>query len=360
MKTGFTDLPLHGGKAPVWLFSRMVALSRAIFEIMFSEFPKEEILRRLADPFWFQSLGNLLGFDWHSSGLTTTTTAALKEALKPLMFEAGFFVAGGKGKISLRTPQEIEEICYKTGTDATPLIRSSRMAAKVDSSLVQDGYQIYHHTIFFTDTGLWAVVQQGMNESNRYARRYHWLSEKIKTFVVEPHTGIHAQRREKLVLNLTSRDSLKNQEATLQLIQRPPEKTIKLIEKIKQLRLPPRHQLLLEDINPGNFRKIMALSYEKKPETFEELVEIKGVGGKFLRALSLTADVIFGASVSFEDPAVYSYAHGGKDGTPYPVDRRIYDKTIEVLEKAIKQAKIGQKDKIKALKKLANLFGGAP
>ncbi len=336
----------------------MVALARAIFELMFAEFPKEEVLRRLSDPCWFQSLGNLLGFDWHSSGLTTTTTAAIKEALKPLMFEAGFFVAGGKGKTSLKTPEEIEKICEKAGIEAAPLVRSSRLSAKVDSSLVQDGYQIYHHTIFFTEKGLWAVVQQGMNEKQRAARRYHWLSEKVKTFVIEPHSGIHAQKKEKLVLNLTASSSQKNQEAILELARQLPEKTMVTLEKLKGLRLPYRHKLLLEDINPKNLYKTMTLTYERSPSSFEELVEIKGVGGKFLRALALTADLIFGAPASFEDPAVYSYAHGGKDRTPYPVDRRVYDKTIEVLEKAIKEAKIGQRDKIKALRKLTEIFGG--
>jgi len=354
-RRGFAHLPLHGGRAPAWLFQRMIKLSRAILEIMLSEYPPSEFLRRISDPFWFQSLGNVLGFDWHSSGITTTTTGALKEAIISLNTNL-IFAAGGKGKAAISTPLQIEKIAENFGFNPAPFIKASRLSAKVDSVLLQDGYKLYHHTIFFTPDGTWAVIQQGMKESTSYARRYHWISNNINSYFNEPHSGISAQKKESIVLNLTSSYSKENRQLLVELSKEKPEKIEREVERVKILSLPKRHALLASDIHPKNLRRAMLLAYERLPSNLEELLEIRGVGAKYIRALSLVSDLIFGAPVSFEDPAVFSFAHGGKDGTPYPVDRKVYDGTIEILERAIKKAKIGERDKINALKKLSQLF----
>jgi len=334
----------------------MAHLAGLIAEAIVIEFGPEELLRRLCDPFFFQSLGNLLGFDWHSSGLTTTTTGALKEGIRGKERELGFFVAGGKGKTSRKTPQELERIAEITGLDASPLVRASRLTAKVDTSALQDGYQIYHHAFFVTKSGLWGVVQQGMNERRKTARRYHWLGEGLKSFVEEPHSGIVTQKREGLVLDLTRRKAAENRNLVVELSRHDPEKTTKEIEKLRELKLPRRHALLLSDINPKYLEKILLKTYERAPLDFEELLEIRGVGPKTIRALSLLSDLIYGKPPSFEDPALYSFAHGGKDGHPFPVQKRLYDRSIEVIERAIKLSKLGRTEKLKALRKLSEIF----
>ena len=334
----------------------MVALARAIMEAIVVEFGPEEALKRLADPLWFQSLGCVLGFDWHSSGLTTTTTAAIKEGIRGLERELGLIAAGGKGRTSRKTPDEIRRWAEWLGFDPENLVYASRMAAKVDSAALQDGYQIYHHAFFFTPKGHWVVVQQGMNTSTRYSRRYHWLSDSLESFVVEPHSGIMSSKRGS-ALNLTARLSAEARKVIAELATAPPWKVVKELEKLKEFKLPARHELLIKDINPKNIQKTLLKTYERAPRDFEELLSIQGVGPKSIRALALVADIIYGAKPSYEDPFVYSFAHGGKDGTPYPVNRRVYDKTIEVLESAIKSAKIGRKDKLLALKRLSLAFG---
>ncbi len=333
----------------------MVLLARAIVEAILQEFSPEEFLRRISHPGWFQALGCVLGFDWHSSGLTTTTVGALKEALAEISTPL-LMAAGGKGRVAIRTPHEIEALAERYGFSPAPFIRASRLSAKVDSALLQDGYNLYHHAIFFTSRGYWAVVQQGMREDIRLARRYHWLSEDVEDFVEEPHSGISAERRESVVLNLTSRSSSQNREVILDLSRQSPQRTEEEVKKLITLTLPRRHALLARDIRPENLRKAMAVTYERSPSTIIELLEIRGVGAKFLRALSLVADLVYGAKASFEDPALYSFAHGGKDGTPYPVDRAVYDRTIEVMEKAIKKAKMGEREKLAALKRLSQEF----
>lgn len=355
MRRGIANLPLHGGRAPKWLFQRMIKLSKAIVETMLCEFPPEEFLKRISDPHWFQALGNVLGFDWHSSGLTTTTTGALKEGILSLN-TSELLVAGGKGRTAISTPAQIEALADRHGFDPVPIIKASRLSAKVDTALLQDGYNLYHHTIFFTPKGKWAVVQQGMKEETSYARRYHWLSDTVRDFFEEPHTGISTQRKEELVLDLTSSRSEKNRNVVVEFARERPDVVEQKITYLKILSLPRRHKLLVSDINPRNLKKAMIATYERAPANMEEVLEIRGVGAKFIRALSLVSDIIFGAPVSFEDPAVYSYAHGGKDGTPYPVDRIVYDATIEVLEKAIKKAKIGEREKLNALKKVSQVF----
>ncbi len=359
MRTGIANLPLHYGKAPSWLFQRMKALARQITIVIVDEFGAEEMLRKLADPFWFQALGNILGFDWHSSGLTTTACGALKEGIKGLERDLGLFAAGGKGGASRKTPGEIESFGKFLSRDPQELIYASRMAAKVDSAAIQDGYQIYHHCFFFTREGSWCVVQQGMNESSRYARRYHWLGEGLKDFVCEPHSAICSDQRNEC-LNMVARDSGKARGVSAELASEKPERLIKELKRLKRLDLPPRHQIVIKDMNPERLKRIFLRTYEVQPEGFEGLLGIKGVGPKSIRALSLISELIYGVSPSFQDPARFSFAHGGKDGHPYPVDRTSYNRSIAILEKAISQAKIGRREKLETLKRLGLLYSNVP
>jgi hypothetical protein len=351
MRTGIAHLPLHYGKAPSWLFQRMKVLSREITLFIIDVYGVEEMLSRLSDPFWFQAFGCALGFDWHSSGLTTTVCGALREGIKGIEKELGFYVAGGKGRTSRKTPQEIEEICNQRSMDGIPLIYASRMSAKVDSAAVQDGYQIYQHTFFFTQAGQWAVVQQGMNEETRYARRYHWLSQGVKDFVCEPHWAVCCDQR-KEGLNLVALESEKARQAITELSHQKPEFLIGEGRRAIELYLPKEHAIPMEGIHLERLEKIFIQIYDRSPENFEQLLGLQGVGAKSLRALSLISELIYGAKPSFRDPARFSFAHGGKDGHPYPVDRKVYDKTIEVLKGAIDKAKVGDREKVEAIRRL--------
>ncbi|MBM3155209.1 MAG: DUF763 domain-containing protein [Chloroflexi bacterium] len=351
-RTGIANLPLHYGKAPRWLFDRMTKLAREITIAITAEFGPQEMLQRLSDPYWFQAFGCVLGYDWHSSGVTTTVCGALKEGVKGLENDLGLFVAGGKGKTSRKTPSEIESFGDKLNADPSKLVYASRMSAKVDSSAVQDGYQLYHHVFVFTKDGAWSVVQQGMNESNRYARRYHWLGEKVNDFVCEPHSAICAEAAAK-TLNLVAVESTPARDIITQVAnQQKPEKLLSELKWLKALSLPARHSLLLEDIHPDRLSKTLLITYERQPENFETLLGLEGVGAKTLRALSLISELVYDVPVSLRDPARYSFAHGGKDGIPYPVDRKSYDKSIEVLHQALERAKVGDTEKIAAFKRL--------
>lgn len=356
-KTGIATLPLHHGKAPRWLFERMVSLAREIVFAIISEFGQEEFLKRLSDPFWFQALGCVLGFDWHSSGLTTTTTGALKEALRGMERETGLFIAGGKGLTSRKTPDQILSHASKYGINPEPLIYASRLTAKVDNSAIQDGYQLYAHVFFFTYKGEWAVIQQGMNHESKTARRYHWLSSRIKSLVEEPHSAICSEKKEKRVLNMVSRESKEARQISTMLARQSPEKTISEFNMIRELDLSKRHEVTVDDIDPQKLYRVLLKTYERMPEDFEALLGIQGVGPKTIRALSLVAELIYGKAPSFKDPARFSFAHGGKDGTPYPVDRTIYDRTIEVMKRAIESSRLGNNEKIQALRRLAGYFG---
>ncbi|MBM4452194.1 MAG: DUF763 domain-containing protein [Chloroflexi bacterium] len=351
-RTGIANLPLHYGKAPRWLFDRMTKLAREITIAITTAFGPEEMLRRLSDPYWFQAFGCVLGYDWHSSGVTTTVCGALKEGVKGLENELGLFVAGGKGKISRKTPSEIESFGDKLNANPSKLVYASRMSAKVDSSGVQDGYQLYHHVFLFTKDGAWSVVQQGMNEDNRYARRYHWLGEKVTDFVCEPHSAICTEAAAK-TLNLVAVESTPARDTIIQVAnQQKPEKLLNELKKLKSLTLPARHSLLLEDIHPDRLSKTLLITYERQPQNFETLLGLEGVGAKTLRALSLISELVYEVPVSLRDPARYSFAHGGKDGIPYPVDRNSYDKSIEILHQALERARIGDTEKLAAFKRL--------
>ncbi len=332
----------------------MVALAREIAAAIVLEQGRDEFLRKLADPFWFQALGALLGFDWHSSGVTTTVCGAFKEALKKTGPELGIFVCGGKGRASRKTPEEIERVADRYGLPGEALVYASRMSAKVDNNAVQDGYQIYHHTFVVTSEGKWAVVQQGMNESTGWARRYHWLSDALKEFVNEPHTGVVSVERGQ-ALNLVAQESDPAREVVTELARERPDKLVADLKRLPSLKLPRRHHILLADVKPDRLESIFAKTYERQPENFEALLGMPGVGGKTLRALSLLSEILYGTPPSFRDPARYSFAHGGKDGHPYPVDRETYDRTIDLLRKAVEKAQIGQREQMAALRRLARM-----
>lgn len=356
-RTGVADLPLHGGRAPRWLFNRMVRLCRAISLVILEEYGRREFLRRLADPFWFQALGCVLGFDWHSSGLTTTVCGALKEALSPLASETGIFICGGKGRASLRTPEEILTYAERFGLPESfkDFPEISRLSAKVDNTALQDGYTLYHHTFIFTVDGYWTVIQQGMNEVTSYARRYHWLGENVKDMVEEPHSGIATVKTENEVLDLTATTSRSVRKAICDLLKQPPDKLLKEIEKVKY-ELPRRHSLSERDLLPRGLDRVLISAYENPPANFKEVLKIRGLGPRNLRALTLVSELIYDLQASREDPARFAFAHGGKDGHPFPVDRRTYDESIAFLEEALSRARVGLNDKLSALKRLGSLF----
>lgn len=355
-RTGTAYLPLHHGKAPRWLFQRMSRLSREIAIAIVTDFGADEMLRRLSDPFWFQALGCILGWDWHSSGVTTVVCGAFKEGLRGVEHELGLYVAGGKGGTSRRTPVEVTQFGEACGIDPAPLVYASKMAAKVDNTALQDGYQLYHHAFFFTATGLWAVVQQGMNDSNHYARRYHWLGEEVEDFVCEPHSAICTQVWGQ-ALNLVARESEQTRQVVAQLAaEQRPELLLGELNRLKTLDLPPRHHVALSDIHPDRLQRIFLHTYERKAESFQSLLAIEGVGPKTIRALSLISELVYGAAPSHRDPARYSFAHGGKDGHPYPVDRATYDKSIDVLSSAVKKAKLGLREELETLRRLHQVF----
>ncbi len=361
VKTGVTYLPLHGGKAPRWLFGKMVALSASVLELMVMDHGADEVLRHLSNPFWFQAFGCALGFDWHSSGLTTTTCGAIKVALRERGRTWGLYAAGGKGKTSRKTPEEISRYCEEAGLPCgIQLIRTSRLVAKVDSAGIQDGYQLYHHVFFFTKKGKWAVIQQGMHEVNRYARRYHWLSDAVTSFVDSPHNAILSNHRQKTILNLVDHESSASRSGMLMLSHMAPDKLIREIKKVDTLSLPRHHPIYAEAFHPSHLEKTLLKTYENPPENFENLLLTRGVGPKTLRALALLSELMYGETPSFEEPEIFSFAHGGKDGHPYPVDLKTYQSSIETLHQCIQQARIGHYDKIKSLKALTHFMKRNP
>jgi len=296
----------------------------------------------------------VLGFDWHSSGVTTTVCGALKEGLSGLESETGIYVCGGKGARSRRTPEEITRLAMGTGLDGDRLVHASRLSAKVDNCAVQDGYQIYHHNLFFTSSGGWCVVQQGMNDRTGYARRYHWLSTAMESFTCEPHAAVCAGETHDL-LNMVALESDAARGASVEAAREDPARWVREIERTPSLRLPERHRLLLGDLDSRYVRGVLVQTYERQPPDYETLLGLKGVGPKTVRALSLLAEVVYGAEPSFRDPARYSFAHGGKDGTPYPVDRNRYDESIAFLEKVVNRARVDQTEKRRAFGRLAGL-----
>ena len=365
-RTGIANLPLHGGSAPKWLFRRMVALSEGIVEVISLEYGKEEVLRRLSDPFWFQALSCVIGFDWHSSGCTTVTCGALREAIKPE--EHGFAVAGGKGKASRKTPEQIEkigEVFNLSTSKINDMKYFSRMAAKVDNTAIQDGHDLYHHVFLFTENGMWSVIQQGLNDQTNYARRYHWYSDDFDNFLNDPHNAILGERLDDRLLNMSSKNSVICQETCVDLVC----DNISHLKRDWAMLKKPQCQLTLDDFSISklksknivcldmprsiNWNKMREI-YEFQPTNYEELLGMKGVGLNTVRALALISDLIYGDKPSWEDPVKYSFTAGGKDGVPFPVDRKAMDESTDIIKQGIQQAKLGNKEKIHAIKRLKN------
>lgn len=353
-RTGIANLPLHPGRAPRWLFERMVRLGRAISEVLIIEYGRDEFLRRVSDPFWFQAFSCVLGFDWHSSGTTTVTCGALKEALN--ISDHGIAVAGGKGSLSRKTPEEIRIFGEKLSLDESELesmIYASRMTAKVDNSAIQDGYNLYHHVFIFSENGKWAVIQQGMNEENRYARRYHWLSDNVKSFVEEPHSGIAGYEIRKNVLNMVAKESEDCRKTCVDISKERPNKIINSLKCLNYQRNLDNENILSMPLSID--WSLMKRIYDFQPRNYEELLSIRGVGPKTVRALALISDLVYGSRPSWRDPIKFTFAVGGKDGVPYPVDKKIIEETISILRDGIEEAKIGKKEKLGAIKRLKRL-----
>ncbi len=365
-RTGTAILPLHGGKAPSWLTGRMRRLAREIANIIIDEYGTAKFITRLSDPYWFQAFGCVLAYDWHSSGVTTVVTGVLKSALTPQ--EHGVVVCGGKGKTSRKTPSDIQTVGEKWGFSQETIDKltyTSRMTAKVDNSAIQAGYQLYHHAFLVTKEEKWAVIQQGMSDEDRSARRYHWLSDNTQDFVVEPHTAIACNVKRDKALNMVAKQSEASRKASVDLAKEPTKKLMSLIQST----IKPKNQASIQtwfpktndpwiqtqtSLNmPRNINwDALSQAYEFQPQNYEELLSIKGVGPATVRGLALVAELVYGEEPSWEDPVKFSFAYGGKDGVPYPVDRKAMDESIEILKKSVQEAKIGEKDKLHSLQRL--------
>jgi hypothetical protein len=346
----------------------MTKLAKEMVTVIINEYGQDEFLRRISDPFWFQALGCVLGYDWHSSGVTTVLTGVLKSAIDPT--EQGLAVCGGKGKTSLQAPMEISHLGekFEFSTDTIDRLRyASRMSAKVDNTAIQAGYPLYHHTFFITEQGKWAVVQQGMSIEDRTARRYHWLSENVKNFVVEPHDAVVGDVKREVALNMTAKESEGCQKVSTDIVKEEPKKVMKMLKSVR-----PTYQKSLQEwipevswkecvidvlSLPANINwKAVKRAYDFQPKNYEELLGIRGVGPATVRALALISELIYGEKPSWRDPVKYSFCVGGKDGVPFPVNRTAYDEAIGILENAVKQAKVGDKEKINAVKRLSDFL----
>jgi len=345
------DLPLHYGHVPPWLAQRMSTLGGAIIENIVLDYGKDAVLQKLSDPFWFQALGCVLGMDWHSSGVTTSVMGALKKALNPRFKDLGIYIAGGKGKYSRQTPTELISLADKTGLNGNELVRSSKLTAKVDNNAIQDGFQLYLHTFIVSDEGNWAVVQQGMNDANGMARRYHWNSQQFESYTKEPHTSIYG-KNSGLILNLTHAEANDSKNGILEIIKEKPEL---MMQEIQHLIMPSHHELRTENVNLKRLGSILALAHEKDLRDFDSLLLMENVGPRTIQSLALVSEVVHGTPTRFTDPARFSFAHGGKDGHPFPVPLKVYDETIQIMEQSIEKAKLGDKDKNIAIKNLSNV-----
>ena len=347
-KSGYADLPLHNGRVPRWLAERMSALGGAIVEAIVLEYGKAEVIKRLSDPAWFQSLGCVLGMDWHSSGITTSVMGALKSSVNAKSRELGIYICGGRGKHSRKTPDDLITIAHRTGLNGDALVKNSRLSAKVDNTAVQDGFQIYLHSFIVSDDGDWAVVQQGMNAATGYARRYHWHSKELKSFINEPHTFIYGMDQGP-ILNLTDNKAQDTRNGILQVARENPDK---MLTEIRKIRLPAHHNVQSKDVDLKRLGAILALAQELPDGNFESLLLLQGLGPRTLQSLTLVSEIIYGTPSRFRDPARFSFAHGGKDGHPFPVPVKVYDESIQVLKTSVQKAKLGRSDKVKAIKAL--------
>lgn len=343
-RSGAADLPLHYGHIPKWLAERMGKLGLAITEAVLADYGKSGMLSRLSDPFWFQSFGAVMGMDWHSSGITTSVMGALKRSINPLAKELGLYICGGKGKLSRQTPAELLALAERTGIDGDYLVRCSKLSAKVDNTAVQDGFQLYMHNFIVSNEGAWTVVQQGMRTGSSTARRYHWHSGNLDSFVDEPHTGVTGQNQG-LILNMVAAEAQPARNGILELII---EKPNNILEATAKLVMPGHHDVRSEDVDLNRLGSALWLAHEKQPKDFESLLLLEGVGPRTIQSLALVSEVIHGTPARFKDPARFSFAHGGKDGYPFPVPLKVYDETINTLRSAVNKAKIGETDKQEA------------
>ncbi len=350
-RSGRADLPLHYGKVPPWLYERMSKMGLAIVEAITIEYGNAEVIKRLSDPHWFQSLGAVLGMDWHSSGITTSVLGALKRSINPISNELGIYICGGRGKYSRQTPTELNDYALKTGINAEALVQSSRLTAKIDNNALQDGFQLYLHSFIVTNKGEWTVVQQGMDTSNRMARRYHWYSENLNSFINEPHNAVCGENQG-LILNLTHNDAELTRNKILSLTKERPDR---IVREVQKLVMPNHHDVREKDVDLKKLGSILALAYESDTSDFESLLLTKGLGPKTLRSLTFVSEIIHGTPSRFKDPARFSMAHGGKDGHPYPVQTAVYDDSLKILKESIEKAKIDHSDRLKALKKIHDI-----
>jgi hypothetical protein len=353
-RSGFADLPLHGGRVPPWLADRMVKLGTAISENIVYHYGVSELLSRLSDPFWFQALGSVMGMDWHSSGITTSVLGALKRGLNPRTRELGIYFCGGRGKHSRRTPDELNSLADRAGLDGHTLVRTSRLAAKIDNNAIADGFQLYLHTFIVSAAGEWAIVQQGMNATSGLARRYHWHSETVRDFTCEPHAAI-VGTHEGTIMNLVDRQSLPAQEAILTTARQNPEITLR---ELRSYTAPTHHDVRAENVDLKRLGAVLAVSYERELRDFASLLLVENLGPRTLQSLALVAEVVHGTPSRFSDPARFSFALGGKDRHPFPVPLKTYDASIDVLRRSLDSAKLGDTEKIDGFKRLDRFVRG--
>ena len=347
-RSGVADLPLHGGRVPAWLASRMSTLGTAIAESVLLHYGRPALLSRLSDPFWFQALGSVMGMDWHSSGITTSVMGALKRGLNPRAHELGVYICGGRGKQSRETPGELRAIAERINLDGDALVRTSRLTARVDNNAVADGFQIYLHSFVLTRDGDWAVVQQGMNEASRLARRYHWHSAAVRDFTFEPHSAIVGEHAG-TIMNLVDRQARPAQEALLSIARDDPARTL---AEVRRLEMPAHHDVRAADVNEKRLGAVLALAHERDLRDFASFLLLEQLGPRTLQSLALIAEVVHGTPTRFDDPARFAFAHGGKDGHPFPVPLKIYDESMSVLRRALDLAKLGHSDKLGGMARL--------
>ncbi len=347
-RSGTANLPLHGGNVPKWLADRMTLLGTAIAENVIRDYGTSALLSRLADPFWFQALGAVMGMDWHSSGITTSVLGALKRGLNPRSRDLGIYICGGRGRHSRRTPDELREYADRMGLDGEKLVRASRLAARVDNNAIADGFQLYLHGFVLTATGEWTIVQQGMNERSALARRYHWHSATVKDFTVEPHSAIVGDPQGE-IMNLVAAPATPAQTAMLEIVSRPPDK---VLHDFRNLTMPRRHDVRADDLDLTRLGAVLGVAYERDLRDFASLLLVEKLGPRTLQSLALVAEVIHGTPTRFRDPARFSFAHGGKDGHPFSVPLKTFDQTIHVIRSSLEAAKVGDTERIDGLRRL--------
>ena len=347
-RSGVADLPLHGGRVPAWLATRMATLGTAIAEAVIHHYGRSAFLSRLSDPFWFQALGTVMGMDWHSSGITTSVMGALKRGLNPRADELGLHICGGRGEHSRRTPDELRRIADRTSADGDALVRTSRLTARIDNNAIADGFQIYLHSFVVTREGEWAIVQQGMNEGMRMARRYHWHSAAVRDFTAEPHTAIVGEPRGE-ICNLVDNRARPAQQALLAIARDDPERTL---GEVRRLQMPRHHDVRPADVNERRLGAVLALAHERGTSDFASFLLLEQLGPRTLQSLALVAEVVHGAPARFADPARFAFAHGGKDGHPFPVPTKVYDESLGFLRRALGEARLGHTDKLRGFARL--------